>query len=204
MAMLNRRIGVLERRARAAAAMPAPAGGGRPLTGEDLAGRLGVTAETVRRWAGQGMPSCGRHPSRPAWPVYDEAACRAWAAAYQPQTALRPPTGQGAGVSPHPDQEESVAALRARRLYLQCQVMRERLIREQAEYLEAEDCRAVSKRHAGVVRRKIGALPAATAARLAEAFGLGEETRERFEAILAAEVARVAAELSDDPLRQAS
>jgi len=180
--------------------MPAPAGGGRPLTGEDLAARLGVTAETVRRWAGRGMPSCGTHPSRPSWPVYDEAACRAWAAANQPQTALRPPTGNVGGVSPAAGERESLAELRARRLYLQCQAMRERLIREQAEYLEAEECRAVCRRHAEVVRRKIGAMPAATAGRLAEAFGLGEETEERFRAILAAGMERVSAELSDDPL----
>lgn|GEM_PF-3423329 len=206
MADLSKRLAALERRRRLSPSPSSPAApnGGRPLTGEELAQRLGVTGETVRRWAGQGMPSCGRHPSRPTWPVYDEGACRAWAAANQPQTALRPPTGDGAGAAPAADKRASLAGLRARRLYLQCQMMRERLIQERAEHLEAEDCRAVWKRHADAVRAKFDALPARTAGRLAAALGLGEESEERFRAILAAGMERVSAELSDDPLMDAA
>jgi hypothetical protein len=201
MAMLSRRIGVLEKKVRTAAAMPVPAGGGRPLTGEALADRLGITGETVRRWAGMGMSPCGTHPSRPTWPVYDEAACRCWAAANQPQTPLRPPTGDGAATPIAADHRESVADLRARRLHLQCRLMRGRLIRERDELLEAGEARAVWRQHADVVRAKLGAMPAKTSAQLAGAFGLGRETEERFAAILAAEMERVIAELKDDPLR---
>jgi hypothetical protein len=200
MAMLSRRIGVLEKRTRRAAAMPATAGGGRPLTGKELADRLGTTGETVRRWAGLGMPSCGTHPSRPSWAMYDEAACRAWAAANQPQTALTPAAAGDAGATGQPGGGESVAELRARRLHLQCRLMRQRLVEEQSRHMGAEDARVVWRRHAGVVRETLGGLPAQTAGRLAEAFGLGEDTQERFRTILAAEMARVIAEVKDDPL----
>ncbi len=210
MADLSTRLRMLERRRRTSSSSSSSSTsttpcGGRPLTGEELALRLGVTGETIRRWAGQGMLSCGTHPSRTSWPVYDEAACRAWAAANQPQTALRPTTGSMGGVSPAGGGggEGGRAALRARRLHLQCQLMRLRLIREREQLLEAGECRAAWRRHSGLARGRLGALPAQTAARLAGAFGLGEEARERFTAILAAEMARVTGMVSEDPLADA-
>ena len=148
------------------------------------------------------MPSCGTHPARPTWPVYDESVCRTWAAANQPQTALRP-AAEGVSHAGGSVGEETRAALRARRLHLQCQLMRLRLVRERDQLLEAEECREVSRRHAGVVREKLGALPAQIAGHLVEALGLGEGTEERFTAILAAEMARVTGMVSDDPLADA-
>jgi hypothetical protein len=200
MAMLSRRIGALEKRVRTAAAMPAAAGGGQPLTGEELATRLGVTGETVRRWAGLGMPSCGTHPSRPTWPLYDEVACRCWAAANQPQTLLRPPTGDGAAAPIVPGHRESVADLRARRLHLQCRLMRGRLIKEREALLEADEARAVWRQHADAVRTKLGAMPARTAAEFVGTFGLSPSTGERFRVLIAEEIERVLLGLKEDPL----
>ena len=200
MADLSKRLRSLERRRLASSSRTSSS---RALTGEELAGRLGVTGETVRRWAGQGMPSCGTHPARPTWPVYDEAACRGWAAANQPQTALKRSAADLAAAGGSGG-EESLADLRARKLYLECQAMRLRLINERAQLLPTDECRAVFKRHAEVVRAKLDALPARVAKRLAEALGLGEESEERFRAILAAGMERVRAELSDDPLADAA
>src|SRR5688572_21394248 len=86
---LNARITSVERRGTRHSA-PSASSATPPLTGEGLAGRLGVTAETIRRWSKDGMPACGVHPERPSWPVYDETSCRLWAAANQPDTALTP------------------------------------------------------------------------------------------------------------------
>ena len=189
---LNFRVSSLERRV----VIAKSAGSTGPLTGEDLAERIGVSGETVRRWASLGMPSCGRHPSRPAWPVYDEAACRAWAAGNQPQTALRPPTGAPAGPAP----DDGLAAAKKELFINQCRKRALEVERMLAGLLPTDEVRACCERLAARVRARCMEMAPRTAPRLLAAVGRAGEDSSRVERIVADEIRLALEELDTNPV----
>ena len=199
---LAARLAQVERRgARHSAPSASPAAGASPpLTGEALADRLGVSGETVRRWGKEGMPACGVHPERPAWPVYDEAACRLWAAAIQPDTALRPPSADPGTAAADAHLGAELARERLRSVKLRNEKLEQAIREKGGGLLRADEVQANIVRLNAALRQRFEALPARATPRILRELRASQSEWAVVHAILEDEIRQVVQEIHDDPM----